>query len=244
MRVRLAGGAALSTEELTSVFEGAKAASFLSLAMVSICLFFGLRSIVLVGATILTLVCGLIWTAGFAVAAVGHLNLLSVAFAVLFIGLGVDFGIHFALRYAEAVRNGAACVEALHGAGLGVGCDGALRSFGRNRIYAFLPTAYLGLAELGLISGTGMFIALFMSLSLLPAFLSLLPFKPRTLASSTVAEKAQRLLDVAVARSRSGLLYLPQYRCSLHPRLGFDFDPESTRPECRICSDNARSNSG
>ena len=51
------------------------------------------------------LICGLIWTAGFATAVVGHLNLLSVAFAVLFIGLGVDFGIHLALRFAEEFRN-------------------------------------------------------------------------------------------------------------------------------------------
>ena len=226
VRVRLAGGAALSTEELTSVFEGAKAASFLSLAMVSICLFFGLRSLVLVGATILTLVCGLIWTAGFAVAAVGHLNLLSVAFAVLFIGLGVDFGIHFALRYAEAVRNGAARVEALHGAALGIGGAMALCAVSAAiGFYAFLPTAYLGLAELGLISGTGMFIALFMSLSLLPAFLSLLPFKPRTLASSTVAEKGAEAIRRRGGTITIGIAVFASVSLLLAPKVRFDFDP-------------------
>ena len=101
VRVRLTGGLALSTEELSSVFEGAKSASLLSLTLVSICLLFGLRSLTLVVATVVMLICGLIWTAGFATAVVGHLNLLSVAFAVLFIGLGVDFGIHLALRFAE-----------------------------------------------------------------------------------------------------------------------------------------------
>ncbi len=226
VRVRLAGGLALSTEELTSVFEGAKAASLLSLAMVSICLFLGLRSLVLVGATVLTLVCGLIWTAGFAVAAVGHLNLLSVAFAVLFIGLGVDFGIHFALRYAEAVRNGMARVEALHGAGVGVGGAMALCAVSAAiGFYAFLPTAYLGLAELGLISGTGMFIALFMSLSLMPALLSLLPFKPRTFASSTIARKGAEAMRRRGGTVTTGIAVFALVSLLLAPKVRFDFDP-------------------
>ena len=58
--VRLTGGLALSTEELSSVFEGAKSASLLSLTLVSICLLFGLRSLTLVGATVVMLICGLI----------------------------------------------------------------------------------------------------------------------------------------------------------------------------------------
>ncbi len=228
VRVRLAGGLALSTEELTSVFDGAKAASFLSLIMVSICLFFGLRSLVLVGAIVLTLVCGLIWTAGFAVAAVGHLNLLSVAFAVLFIGLGVDFGIHFALRYAEAVRNGVARVGALHGAAVGVGGAMALSAVSAViGFYAFLPTAYLGLAELGLISGTGMFIALFMSLSLLPALLSFVPFKPRTLASSTVAEKGAEAIRRRGGTVTIGIAVFAVVSLLLAPKVRFDFDPLS-----------------
>jgi hypothetical protein len=49
----------------------------------------GLRSLRLVAATVLTLVFGLICTAGVAAVLVGHLNLISVAFAVLFVGLGV-----------------------------------------------------------------------------------------------------------------------------------------------------------
>ncbi len=226
VRVRLAGGLALSTEELTSVFDGAKAASFLSLAMVSICLFLGLRSLVLVGAIVLTLVCGLIWTAGFAVAAVGHLNLLSVAFAVLFIGLGVDFGIHFALRYAEAVRNGVGRVEALHVAAVGVGGVMALCAVSAAiGFYAFLPTAYLGLAELGLISGTGMFIALFMSLSLLPALLSLFPFKPMTLASGTVAAKGAQALRRHGGTVTIGIAVFAAVSLLLAPKVRFDFDP-------------------
>ena len=44
---------------------------------------------------------GLVLTAGFAALAIGSLNLISVAFGVLFIGLGVDFGIQFSMRYRD-----------------------------------------------------------------------------------------------------------------------------------------------
>ena len=226
IRVRLTGGLALSTEEMSSVFEGAKTASLLSLAMVSLCLFFGLRSVVLVGATIVTLVCGLIWTAGFATFAVGHLNLLSVAFAVLFIGLGVDFGIHFALRYAEESQGAPDPSTALRRAAMGVG--GAMTLCAVSAaigFYAFLPTAYLGLAELGLISGTSMFIALFMSLTLLPAVLAIIPLRSKPAPPETEAAPASEFfsrhggkVSVAVAALAFGAAWMT-------PQVRFDFDP-------------------
>ena len=103
IRVRITGGNAMATEELGSVTTGAQKAGWISLVLVALMLFIGLGSSRLVLATLITLVTGLIWTAGFAIAAVGHLNLISVAFAVLFIGLGVDFGIHFVLRFREEI---------------------------------------------------------------------------------------------------------------------------------------------
>ena len=106
VRVRLSGSAALAQEELKSVETGMGIAAILSLTLVFTLLITGLRSVKLVAATIITLIIGLIWTAGFAIAALGQLNLISVAFAVLFIGLSVDFGIHFALRYREEVLQG------------------------------------------------------------------------------------------------------------------------------------------
>ena len=62
---------------------------------------------------LICLTLGLILTAAFATAVVGHLNLISIAFAVLYIGLGADFAIHFLLRYRETVENGAPPPEAM-----------------------------------------------------------------------------------------------------------------------------------
>ncbi len=169
--VRLTGSAALDYEELGSVSQGASLAALLALFVVAIILTIGLKSVRLVIAALITLITGLLLTAAMATATVGSLNLISVAFAVLYIGLGIDFAIHFCLRFRE-----------LHGT---LPTTDALRqtasSIGRSLficalttaigLYAFIPTAYRGIAELGWISGTGMFISLVVTLTLLPALL-------------------------------------------------------------------------
>ena len=99
-------------------------------------------------ALILTLLAGLAWTAAFAALTIGTLNLISVAFAVLFIGLGVDFGIHFFVRLLDddsadlpsrIVDAGGRC-----GGVLGLCALSSAIAF-----YAFLPTDFRGLSELG-----------------------------------------------------------------------------------------------
>ena len=89
--VRLTGGVVISTEELESVTKGATNAGLVSLVLVTVLLAWGIRSLRLVLGILAALIAGLVWTAGFTTFAIGHLNLVSVAFAVLFIGLGVDF---------------------------------------------------------------------------------------------------------------------------------------------------------
>jgi len=173
VRVRLTGSTALSDEELESVEEGMGLAGIISLILVTVLLVAGLRSVRMSVALMVTLLMGLVWTAAFAFLALGALNLISVAFAVLFIGLSVDFGIHYGLRYQEEINAGQSTDQAFLSAAHGVG--GALTLCAITAaigFYAFLPTDYLGLAELGLIAGTGMFIALFANVTLLPAFIT------------------------------------------------------------------------
>lgn len=183
-RVRLTGSAALAHDEMKSVIEGSQRAGTLALLMVLACLLVGLRSFVLVIATLTTLIVGLIFTAGFAVAAVGTLNMISVAFAVLYVGLGVDFAIHICLRYREMLRNydpDFAVNSATRHVGVSLILCALTTATG---FFAFLPTAYRGVAELGLIAGAGMFISLVVSVSLLPALLHVLPSpaSPRRIA--------------------------------------------------------------
>lgn len=183
--VRLTGSAAIASEEIASVSLGAGEAGLLSLVLVIILLLAGLRQVWSILAVVVTLIVGLAWTLGFVVLAIGALNLLSVAFAVLFIGLGVDFGIHFALRAAEAAnrKNRASVYRA---AGQSVGPALALAAAAASLSFlAFLFTDYRGVAELGLIAAVGMVIALASCLTFLPAIMSLRPLKPARLRTMT-----------------------------------------------------------
>jgi len=178
VRVRLTGTVALNTEELKSVEQGAGTAGFISLALVSIFLVAGLRSLRLVAAVLITLIVGLVWTGGFAAAAIGELNLISVAFAVLFIGLGVDFGIHYSLRFREAAAHGD--TEPLAVAARGVGPPIALATATTSVAFlAFVPTDYRGISELGIIAVAGMVIAFILNLTLLPALIALFRIRPK-----------------------------------------------------------------
>ncbi len=179
-QLRLSGSAALSHEDLLSVTRGTEIAMVLAFSMVSIIMLLGLGSFRLVVASLLTLVFGLILTAAFATFTVGKLNLISVAFAVLYIGLGVDFAIHYCLRYRELRYSGQDNLSAIQESSLNIGSSLFLcAATTATGFFAFMPTDYDGVAELGWISGGGMFISLIVTLTLLPALLNLFPLAER-----------------------------------------------------------------
>ncbi len=229
--VRLTGEAALADEELRSAQLGRASPELISFAIVAFLAFLCFRGFRLSLATLLTVVFGLVFTAAAAIALVGTLNLLSVAFFVLFIGLAVDFGIHYTLRYKEGIDLGLDHAAALGRAAGGVGGALTLSAIcAAIGFFSFLPTTYVGLAELGLIAGTGMAIALVVSLTILPALLSLMPMKARPHrpnASPDIAAigrfqrwseaRPKAMLWGAAAVALAGLI--------VAPRAQFDFDP-------------------
>lgn len=225
VNVRLTGPAALSYDELDSVITGSQNAGTLALVMVLACLLIGLRSIVLVVATLVTLVVGLVFTAGFATLAVGTLNMISIAFAVLYVGLGVDFAIHICLRYREMLRHGDADF-AVNSASRHVGVSLILCALTTaTGFFAFLPTAYRGVAELGLIAGVGMFISFVVSITLLPALLHVLPQPARATVSFTLPDglaafprrHARAMLGVATVAWILAALAIPGARFDTNP---------------------------
>ncbi len=193
--IRVTGETALEHEELESIGQGAVLSGIGSFILVCILLFRCLRSIKLLLATLATLIMGLILTAGFAAVAIGHLNVISISFAALYIGLGVDFAIHMNLHYRDAMvrhhNSQIAVKNALHSVGFSLFLCALTTSIG---FFAFVPTDYKGVSELGLISGASMFIALFLSLIVLPALLSLLRFKKiQAIQQKTAANFLQTL---------------------------------------------------
>jgi uncharacterized protein len=227
--VRLTGGPAMDEDELRSVQDGVGLASLVSLVLVTVLVFLGLRSPRLVFATILTLLFSLIWTATFAAVAIGYLNLISVAFAVLFIGLAVDFSIQFGLRYKEGIDQGDSIREALEsaaaGTGVAVGLAALCAAIG---FFAFVPTKYIGLSQLGIIAGGGMFIGFAATLTLLPALLTVMPLRPRPRlrAPEEGAEPAvMSYLDRHARAVCLGALALGLVSLLAMPHARFDFDP-------------------
>jgi hopanoid biosynthesis associated RND transporter like protein HpnN len=171
--MRLTGTLAMEHEELDSVTESAGRAGILALLMVAAVLYWSLRSWRLLWISIVSLFAGLIGTAAVAAGLVGHLNLLSVAFAVLYVGLGVDFILHIDLRVKEIMHAGRDIEHALQETMRGVGASLVVCTITTAAgFYAFIPTSFEGVSELGLISGTGMFISFFTSITLLPALLA------------------------------------------------------------------------
>ncbi|HEY8219364.1 MAG TPA: MMPL family transporter [Methylobacter sp.] len=173
LSIRITGETALEHEELESVTKGATFSGLLSLILVFAIQWVGLRSVKLLITTYIVLVMGLILTAGFAAITVGHLNVISIAFASLYIGLGVDYAIHICLHYREGKANGLSNSEAILDSIRDVGSSLFLCALATAiGFFAFIPTDYAGVSELGIISGGGIFIGLIISLTVLPALFS------------------------------------------------------------------------
>jgi len=178
VKVRLTGDVVLNYENLLAVNKGMGLTTLISFLLVAIAIMIGLGSGRLVFASLVTLLVGFIWTLGFAMAFVGRLNLISVAFGVLFIGLGIDYGIQYCIRYREHMASGLGHHEAIVRTAKGLGMSLLVCTLAAAiGFYSFLPTPYTGVSELGLIAGTGMLINLFTTLTILPALLALLPLK-------------------------------------------------------------------
>ncbi len=173
VRVRLTGQVPLEHGEIVSAMDSARLAGSLALMILILVMVWGVRSLRIIGATYVAMLVGLIWTAAFAMVAVGQYNTISIIFLVMFIGLGVDFAIHLCLKFQEA-RTTHPGIEALKSTGADLGpaimLCGITSAIG---FLAFVPTDYIGLAEMGIISGGGMIIAVIISLTLIPAFFAI-----------------------------------------------------------------------
>ena len=99
IRVRLTGPVPLADEEFATLAEGAALNAVVTMLVVVFLLWLALRSGRLILAILISLLVGMAVTAAFGLFVYGAFNLISVAFAVLFVGLGVDFCIQFCVCY-------------------------------------------------------------------------------------------------------------------------------------------------
>jgi len=175
VKVNYTGSVPLSDEEFSSLTDHAVPIAVGSTLLMIILLVLALRSWRLIVPVVITLIVGLLFTLGFAAYAVGRLNLVSVAFGVLFVGLAVDFGIQFAVRLHALQSRDRGISDTLHQTGSQVGGQIGLAALATAcGFLAFAPTHFSGMAELGIIAGIGMLVALLCTLTILPALLRLM----------------------------------------------------------------------
>ena len=132
--------------------------------------------------TVAMLLLALAWSFGYVTLSVGHLNILSVSFGVILIGLGIDFGIHYVTRYLQLRGENLDCSEALQqtarsvGPGVAIGAITTAIAF-----FAAYLTKFTGIAELGTIAGGGILLCLLATLVVLPVMIYLVDYRSSNL---------------------------------------------------------------
>jgi uncharacterized protein len=232
VRIRLTGSVPLADQEYGAIKEGATLNRVVTILVVLFILWQALKSPRIVIAVALCVVAGLAATAAVGLKLAGSFNLISLAFGILFVGIGTDFAIQFSVRYRAERYHQLNFDKALMQTASKIGRPLALAAAATAAgFYSFLPTDYVGVSELGLIAGTGMLIAFFTTVTVLPALLSILgsPVEEQSIGFKFLAP-ADHFMNrhryavvggtVAVALAGSPLLL----------KLQFDFNPLDLSP--------------
>ena len=173
-KINLTGEPVLDFDEMRQSQNDATKAT--ALTFILICLLFAvsfrevLRPLLAVGCMVIVLATSM----GYVTLTVGHLNMITVTFAVMILGLGIDLGIQFIARYEEELNRGAQRRDAIHTA---IECTGpSIATAGITNAAAFFAmglSGFRGVIELGVIAGGGMLIASIATLTVLPSLLLL-----------------------------------------------------------------------
>jgi hopanoid biosynthesis associated RND transporter like protein HpnN len=226
-RIRLTGSVPMADQEFATIQQGAALNGIATLIIVLIILWLALKSGRLIVAVFINLVVGLAITAALGLMMVGALNMISVAFAVLFVGLGVDFAIQFSVRYRAERHDEPDLHAALASTAQKIAAPLTLAATAvAAGFFSFLPTDYRGVSELGQIAGAGMLIAYATSITLLPALITL--FNPKG-EPEAIGYRALAPIDNFLQRRRvpviATTLAIAVLASPLLLFLSFDFNP-------------------
>ena len=175
-------------------------------------------------------------TAGLAALIFGELNLVSVAFTVLMVGLGVDFAIHLLMHLQSKKRAGLSVPAAFYRTSRGIGTALVLTAPSTALAFlAFVPTQFVGISQLGVVAAIGVTIAFLVATSFLPAIFSFLPVN----AESPVRSSVKPVIGGATPRFNPdlrnrlavGLIGLGLFALILMPHAKFDADPMALRDQ-------------
>lgn len=226
VEIGVTGDPALRAEELRSVAASLPVSMALSVLLVAILLRLALGSGARAGLALGTLAVTLTLTAGVAGVAVGSLNLVSIAFVVLMVGLGIDFAIHLISHFDEHRTEVSSRRVALVRSGRALG-PALVISAATTAVafFAFATTDFVGMAQLGIIGGAGVLIAFAVALTVIPAAIMIWPRLDSGPLPGPLPQPPQRvrrgLRWLALGVGLAGLALAPAAR--------FDADPMSLR---------------
>ena len=172
--VGMTGGEVISSDEMFTTHSDVKNASKYALVGVALLFMLFYRGVTEPLLAVFTLLVSIAWAMGYTTLAVGHLNIISVVFTTILIGLGIDFGIHILCRYREERRLGSGVCLAMRntlqqtGRGNLAGAVTTAIAFG-----AMVFTDFVGIVELGIIAAGGIILCWLGMVLLLPALISL-----------------------------------------------------------------------
>jgi uncharacterized protein len=174
VRVRLTGAVPLQDEEFATLAQRVDLIAGLAGGAIILMLWFAVRSPWLIASILATTLVGLLIATALGLALFHQFTVISVAFIPLFVGMGIDFGIQFSVRYrterGAAEDVGAALMATGRTMGKSLTLAAAAIAAG---FLAFTPTPYYGVSQLGVIAGLGLIAALALNLTLLPALIKL-----------------------------------------------------------------------
>ena len=196
--VGLTGEEVISSDEMVTTQADVETASKIALTGVALLFIIAYRGVVKPLLAVFCLLLALCWTIGFTTLTIGHLNILSIVFTTILIGLGIDFGIHILERYKEERLKGNEILEALQKTVQGTGrgnFSGAITTamaFG-----AMVLTDFIGIVELGWIAGWGILFCMVAMLLVLPALITLEEKwrKPHYAQEKTATPKQKQWVD-------------------------------------------------
>ncbi|HEY5915739.1 MAG TPA: MMPL family transporter [Verrucomicrobiae bacterium] len=199
LNVGLTGEPVLEHDEMAQSEKDTVVASVVSLFVCALIFIYGYQETGRPVKATFCLIIGLGYTMAFATATVGHLNILTITFVPILIGLAIDYGVHLISRYEEELRRGrteqAALVKAIVYTGQGI-FTGAFTTAGAFLAMSF--TDFKGIQEMGIICGGGLLVCLVPMMTMLPVLL--------LKGSQNVIDHEQG--DVAAKRARLENLWL------------------------------------
>ncbi|MBN2718575.1 MAG: MMPL family transporter [Deltaproteobacteria bacterium] len=197
LSVRMTGMPVLSLEEMEVTEKDMGAGTLVSLALILALFVLAFRMWTAPLLAIVNLLVGIAWTLPVIALAFGRLNLMTAMFAIILIGLGIDFAIHLNAAYATARAQNSdvgECIRQMFSqAGNGV-VTGAMTT-----AVAFAVLIFTGLdafIELGVVLASGIVLTLIASMTVLPAMY-------------VVTERARRRLFKKTGATGAAVLPIP-----------------------------------